>query len=172
MNANRIARLGTLFIVLVTGVGCDQASKCIASRVLAPPVGRQSYLGDTVRLEYAQNPGAFLGMGRNLADEHRFWILTIANGVLLAIVAGVLMTHWNMPRVYFAAWALILAGGIGNLIDRIAHDGLVTDFMNVGIGPAFRSGIFNVADMAITTGFCLFIACWRRDGKRPRAEST
>ena len=164
MNANRLTRLGTLLMVLVTGVGCDQATKHVATRTLAP-IGRQSFLADTLRLEYTQNPGAFLGMGRNMAAEHRFLALTIANGALLAIVAGVLLTHWKMPRIYFAAWALILAGGIGNLIDRVTQDGLVTDFMNVGIGPVFRSGIFNVADMAITTGFCLFIFCWQREAK-------
>lgn len=164
MNANRVARLGILFVVLVAGVGCDQATKRIATRVLAP-AGRQSFLGDTVRLEYVQNSGAFLGMGGGLAPAHRFWGLTIANGVLLAIVAGVLLTHWKMPRIYFAAWALILAGGIGNLIDRVAQQGLVTDFMNVGIGPAFRTGIFNVADMAITAGFFVFIVCWRHEEK-------
>jgi signal peptidase II len=164
MNANRLARLGILLIMLVTGVGCDQATKRMATRVLAP-VGRQSFLGDTVRLEYVQNPGAFLGMGRNLAPEQRFWALTIANGALLAIVAGVLLTHWRMPRPYFAAWALILAGGVGNLIDRVSQQGLVTDFMNVGIGPTFRTGIFNVADMAITTGFFVFVVCWRYEEK-------
>jgi signal peptidase II len=162
MNANHLARLGTLLIVVVTAVGCDQATKCIATHELAP-IGRKSFLGDTVRLEYAQNPGAFLGMGRNLAPEQRFWALTIANGALLAIVAGVLFTHWKMPRVYFAAWALILAGGIGNLINRVVQQGLVTDFMNVGIGPYFRTGIFNVADMAITAGFFVFIVCWRHE---------
>ena len=77
MNANLLARLGTLLIVLVTGVGCDQATKRIATRVLAP-FGPQSFLADTVRLVYTQNPGAFLGMGRNLAPEQRFWALTIS----------------------------------------------------------------------------------------------
>jgi signal peptidase II len=37
--------------------------------------------------------------------------------------------------------ALLLAGGFGNLIDRVLHDGSVTDFLNVGIGP-IRTGIF------------------------------
>ena len=49
------------------------------------------------------------------------------------------------------ALALILAGGIGNLIDRISNNGLVTDFINVGIGP-LRTGVFNVADMAVLFG--------------------
>jgi len=48
--------------VLVTCVGCDQATKRIATHVLAP-AGPQLFLGGAVRLEYVQNPGAFLGMG-------------------------------------------------------------------------------------------------------------
>ena len=49
------------------------------------------------------------------------------------------------------AVAFILAGGIGNQIDRISNHGLVTDFINLGIGP-LRTGVFNVADMAVTFG--------------------
>ena len=52
------------------------------------------------------------------------------------------------------AVALLLAGGIGNLLDRLFHGGLVIDFLNMGIGP-LRTGIFNVADMAIMAGFAL-----------------
>jgi signal peptidase II len=50
--------------------------------------------------------------------------------------------------------SLVCAGGISNVIDRIAYDGSVVDFLNMGIGP-LRTGIFNVADMAITTGAVL-----------------
>ena len=51
--------------------------------------------------------------------------------------------------------ALFLAGALSNLIDRIAV-GSVIDFLNVGIGP-LRTGIFNVADVAIMAGAgCLF----------------
>ncbi len=51
----------------------------------------------------------------------------------------------------FVPLVCVLSGGIGNLIDRLSNDGLVTDFINVGIGP-IRSGVFNVADIAITFG--------------------
>ena len=59
-------------------------------------------------------------------------------------------------RLQQLAIVLLLAGGIGNLIDRTFHGGLVIDFLNVGIGP-LRTGIFNVADMAIMAGFGLLI---------------
>ena len=49
----------------------------------------------------------------------------------------------------------MLAGGIGNLIDRIFFENGVIDFLNVGVGN-WRTGIFNVADMAIMVGvFCM-----------------
>ena len=56
----------------------------------------------------------------------------------------------------------ILAGGIGNLIDRILNNGLVTDFINVGIGP-LRTGIFNVADIAFTCGAIAAVFLMQKD---------
>jgi len=46
---------------------------------------------------------------------------------------------------------LIVGGGLGNLIDRLFFGGKVTDFVSMGIGP-LRTGIFNVADVAIMFG--------------------
>jgi signal peptidase II len=51
---------------------------------------------------------------------------------------------------------LVAGGGISNLIDRLFYDGRVTDFLNIGIG-SFRTGIFNLADMAILAGALLLI---------------
>ena len=168
MNASRANRIVILLAMLVSCVGCDQVTKSIAARQLAA-LPRQSYLGDTVRLEFALNPGAFLGMGGSLGSGARFWGLTVINGALLAILAYVLITRWSMPPGNFAAWALILAGGIGNLIDRVGQHGLVTDFLNVGIGPV-RTGIFNVADMAITAGCCILVIVFWRDDRAAKVR--
>src|SRR5262245_14798284 len=168
MIANRLTRLGALVAVLTSAVGCDQVTKRIATQTLAP-LPRQSFLGDILRLEYAQNPGAFLGMGGDLKPGLRFWSLTVLNGALLLVLGFVLVSRWDISPGNFAAWSLILAGGIGNLIDRVSQHGLVTDFLNLGIGQ-LRTGIFNVADMAITAGFTLFLVCWRRDEKPHPAE--
>jgi signal peptidase II len=77
--------------------------------------------------------------------------LLVAAGLAGAIALGARMTVWRL-----AGCALLLAGAVGNLIDRLRFDGLVIDFMNVGVGP-LRSGIFNVADMAITAGALLLL---------------
>lgn len=68
----------------------------------------------------------------------------------------VLFIAKQMPRPSVTAWSLVLSGGIGNLLDRLLHDGGVIDFMNVGIG-SLRTGIFNVADVCITIGVSLLV---------------
>jgi signal peptidase II len=55
----------------------------------------------------------------------------------------------------FIGAMLFLAGGASNLLDRIMH-GTVVDFMNVGVG-SLRTGIFNVADVALMIGVALMI---------------
>ena len=47
--------------------------------------------------------------------------------------------------------SLVAGGGVGNLIDRVINNGAVTDFVRLGIGP-LRTGMFNVADVAIVVG--------------------
>ena len=54
------------------------------------------------------------------------------------------------PRRALLGATLFVAGGASNLVDRITY-GTVIDFMNAGIGP-LRTGVFNVADMAIMLG--------------------
>jgi signal peptidase II len=60
-----------------------------------------------------------------------------------------------------AAVALLFAGGVGNLIDRITSGGSVVDFINLGIGSV-RTGIFNVADVAITVGVLILLSAASR----------
>ena len=66
--------------------------------------------------------------------------------------------------------ALIIGGGLGNLIDRILNQGAVIDFMNIGIGP-IRTGVFNVADLAILAGIFIFAAFYAKK-RHNQAEAT
>ena len=63
--------------------------------------------------------------------------------------------RFKWSRLAAAGLLLFVAGGISNLVDRIAM-GSVIDFLNVGIGP-IRTGIFNVADVAILAGIALLL---------------
>lgn len=155
----RWLRLIIAFALMTCWVGCDQGTKHIATETLRGKPA-QSYLLNTVRLEYALNPGGFLSLGENLAPQLRFWVFAVFNVLILLATVAVLAAGWNMHLFKFVAFVLILAGGVGNLIDRVLNDGLVTDFANFGIGPV-RTGIFNVADVALTTGALVLLITYR-----------
>jgi signal peptidase II len=148
-------RLIVILIVLISCVSCDQATKSIAKSVLSESEAR-SYFAGTVRLQLAYNDGAFLSMGSSLPQGWREIIFIIGDGVLLlGILAFALISRPGSITGVLAV-ALIFSGGLSNLLDRAVYCGTVVDFLNIGIGSV-RSGIFNVADMAITVGVILII---------------
>ena len=156
----KLGRLALALVILSSFVGCDQATKLYATKTLQHS-DPQSYLGDTVRLGYALNPGGFLSMGANFSQNIRFLIFVGFNLCVMAGIAAMLVYHWNARLAVFSSLTYILAGGLGNLIDRISNNGLVTDFVNIGVGPV-RTGIFNVADVGVLFGAAVLIFCmWR-----------
>ena len=165
----RSSRVLLLAMILMLGVGLDQATKWWAETTL-DRTRTISMAADTFRIQYAENPGAFLGLGGNLSPEARFWLLTAVNAMFLVVICGILLARWHMHSPQFVALGLLLTGGVGNLIDRITQNGLVTDFLNVGFGPV-RTGIFNVADMAIMAGAgLLFWLSFRHESHAEHAE--
>ena len=159
-------RVALLALVAMT-VGCDRVSKHFASLELAGEP-RRSFLADTVRLEYAENTGAFLSFGDTWHPAARIGVFTIGTGIiLLALVAAALKFRLSGPAL--VGLAFYFAGGASNLVDRVMR-GSVIDFLNVGVGP-LRTGIFNVADMAILLGVGIFVFTHRRDGDADEATS-
>jgi signal peptidase II len=156
----KIFRRGVLLCLLVAGTaGCDRVTKHLAMTTLAG-MPEQSYLGDTIRLDYHENPGGFLSTGADWRPEVRAGVFQIANGLFL-LGTLIMAVRFKWSRLAGVGLLLFLAGGVSNLIDRMAM-GTVIDFLNIGIGPV-RTGIFNVADVAIMAGIGLLILeHWRR----------
>jgi len=147
-----------LFITAVISlfcVGCDQASKQYAANYL-PKDHMDTYLYDVLRVGYTENTGAFLGMGSGLSPEHRFWLFSVFAGLLLIGLFAYLLFFKPATTASITGFALILSGGGSNLYDRIVNNGAVIDFLNIGIS-SLRTGIFNIADMAIMAGAVLII---------------
>jgi signal peptidase II len=143
-------RVVVLLLTLTACVGCDQLSKS-AARSHLPRDTVVSVMGDTVRLQYAENPGAFLSLGAAFPKPVRRAVFTFG---IAAVIIGVFALAIFAPGLGLSqriALACICAGGLGNLIDRVGQDGYVTDFLNVGLGPV-RTGIFNVADLILMLG--------------------
>jgi signal peptidase II len=143
-----------VLLVLVAGtIGCDRVTKQLAIENLA---GRptQSFLADTVRLTYAENTGGFLSLGAGLSPALRTLVFNVATGAILLLLA-VMAWRQRGSVWHAAAFSLFIAGGLSNWVDRVNH-GHVVDFLNVGIGW-LRTGIFNVADVAIMVAVALFV---------------
>lgn len=151
----RFKRSLLIFLLLIVSVGCDQLTKDVAQQYLAFESPR-SWFHDTVRLEYAENPGAFLSLGSGMSEGLRVIFFQVFPALGLVALSIVLFVAKQMPPLSATAWSLVLSGGIGNLLDRLLHEGRVIDFMNVGIG-SLRTGIFNVADVCITIGVSLLV---------------
>ena len=137
-----------LCLLLAATAGCDRVTKHYAMTTLAGEPSH-SYLADTVRLDYHENAGGFLSAGAGWSPRTRKVVFEAANGAFL-LIALFMAFRYKWSRLAAVGLMLFVAGGLSNLIDRVAI-GTVIDFLNVGIGP-WRTGIFNVADVAIMAG--------------------
>ena len=147
-------RLVLILAILFSCVGCDQATKSVAKTYLSE-THAVVLLGDTVRLQIAKNYGAFLSLGSSVGKASRGIAMSVVVGLVLAgVLAYLFVAKPENPWVGVGI-ALVVGGGVGNLIDRLRYGGYVVDFLNVGIGPV-RTGIFNVADMAIMVGVVMW----------------
>lgn len=119
-------------------------------------------IGDYLRLTFIYNPGAAFGIHLGPYSRAIFLVLSV-----IALVALGAM-YWATPardKVRLTSISLICAGAIGNLIDRIRSERGVVDFLDVGIGD-LRWPVFNVADIAVTTGaIFLALSLWREENR-------
>jgi signal peptidase II len=150
-------------------IGCDRITKDLAKQHLMYR-GPVSYLHNTFVLEYVENTGAAMSLGEHLSKSVSFWLLSVLPALfLVALFIYCIIKIDELSRWKLLSFSLIFAGGLGNIIDRLAFDRHVTDFMNIGIGN-LRTGIFNVADMCVTTGVILLLIV-SYTGKKHEPES-
>lgn len=147
----------TLIALVVTllVVGCDQVTKLLAIEYL-PKEQMTSYFNDFVRVGYSENIGVFLGLGSSFSAQTRFWLFVVVVGIFLFALLCYLLTNAKQTFSQLLALCLLFSGGISNFYDRASNDGAVVDFLNVGIS-SLRTGIFNVADLAIMLGIILIL---------------
>jgi signal peptidase II len=146
----------------------DVVTKGFAERALAPQRIPHDVFGDFVRFTLVYNPGAAFGL--NLGAQSR-WIFTALTLVALVILARLYRAtvRGNVARTL--ALALVCAGALGNLLDRLRSDMGVVDFLDIGIGDA-RWPTFNIADMAVSVGAVLLAwVLWQEDRAAAIRES-
>ena len=136
-----------MFAVVAVLVAADQLTKLWAVRVLQH-VDSIPFIPGILEFRFTLNDGAAFSM---LGGKQTFLILFTS--LALLILTMYLVFRMPASRLEYAAWTLVLAGGIGNLIDRVAN-GAVVDFWNVLF---MNFAIFNFADVLVTVGVCLLI---------------
>ncbi|MGI9091439.1 MAG: signal peptidase II [Gemmatimonadaceae bacterium] len=137
--------------VIVVVVTVDVLTKWAAVYGLVPEYTPHEIVGDFVRFTLAYNPGAAFGLSVGSASR---WIFTVLTLVALGVLWSLYRSTREGDYLRTLALALVSAGAIGNLIDRVRWERGVVDFIDVGIGQ-HRFWTFNVADSAVTVGAVL-----------------
>ena len=153
MAAALLTKGNTMFAVILAAaiiVGVillDQVSKLLVLAYLYED--EVAIIKDVLHFTYVENRGMAFGL---LAD-HR-WIFLVASVVGIALVAFYLFKFTKRP-VSRIALAMIVGGGIGNMIDRVRL-GFVVDFIDF-CAFDFWVWVFNIADAAVCVGAALFV---------------
>ncbi|MBN2564433.1 MAG: signal peptidase II [Candidatus Eisenbacteria bacterium] len=140
------AQARLLLTALAVTVADQAVKRAVAS---ATRIGESvDVIGSFVRITRTSNTGGAFGIFRGRAG----WFIVVSVLAAAAIVAFSRQLA-KARRIEQTAFALILGGAVGNLIDRI-RVGAVVDFIDIG-GSAYRWPAFNVADSCITIGVTL-----------------
>lgn len=151
-GADRRLFWGTAGAVVVA----DLVSKVMAEALLGRhlPV---SLIGDYVQLRLVYNQCAAFGLCLGAYSRWIFFGLAIA---ALFVLGSMVRATQAGDRIRLVALALVSAGAVGNVLDRVRSSLGVVDFVDVGIGMT-RWPTFNVADSAITVGaITLAVSLW------------
>lgn len=146
-----------LYIIslVILNIILDQLSKFWIRGNVAP-YSDINIIADYFIITNVENSGAFLGLGSDFSP-------VIKNILLLALPVGVLVTvlvyvfkDTSIDKLSLIGYSSIIGGGIGNIYDRFLY-GSVTDFLFIDLGGVFKTGIFNIADLSVTTGMILIV---------------
>ncbi len=144
-----------ILLLILSNISCDQVSKKIVRKNIKQGEYIQ-LINNNFILTNVENTGAALGFGQNFPPLIKTILLKGLPLIVLIILAFRIISKKNLDNWLAIAFAFVIGGGIGNLIDRIIY-GSVTDFFHIRIG-IFKTGIFNMADVSVTIGVLTVLA--------------
>lgn len=148
-------------VVIVLGVGLDQLTKFL-SVVFLKPISTLPIIKDVIHLTYVENRGAAFGM---LKDQR--WIFIIISTVAIITMLAYLYLGHADNLLMAVSLSMIISGGIGNMIDRLAL-GYVVDFIDFRL---INFAVFNGADSFVCVGAgLLLLSVILPEMKRARAR--
>ena len=141
--------------IVFLSIALDQISKIWIRNNFESYI-ENSIIGDVFTLIKVENTGAFLGMGSELSETLRILLLIVLPIIVLISITIYTYIDKELDKISIIGFSLIIGGGIGNIFDRIVY-GSVTDFFYLDFGSIFKTGIFNIADIFVTTGMILIV---------------
>ncbi|MCM0650398.1 signal peptidase II [Clostridium swellfunianum] len=146
-----------LLIVLI-GIILDRITKIWALRSLA--TGNDIIvIKDLFAFSYLENRGAAFGIFQN-----RVLPLAVMTSLVIVGMVYYLVKYKPVSKLLRYSLALIIAGALGNLIDRLAYR-FVVDFILLHYKDVYYFPTFNVADMFVVVGTILLAICILKDEK-------
>lgn len=130
-------------------VAADQYTKYFISTNMAL-YDRKEFINGLIDITYIHNTGGAWGLFSGYT-----WLLLSLTVIVMIVCITLLFKFATKSRLLFWAISLVMAGGLGNMIDRIFRGGRVVDFLHFEFWPTFP--VFNIADIAVVVGAGLLI---------------
>ena len=145
----------SITILITVSILLDQLSKFLI-RQNVDQYSEIKLIGDYFILTNVENSGAFLGMGSDFSPFIKTVFLLILPIIVLICIMIYVYRDKQIDKISLIGFCFIIGGGIANIYDRILY-GSVTDFLFIDLGGIFKTGIFNIADLSVTTGMILIL---------------
>ena len=145
----------SITILITVSVLLDQLSKTLI-RNNVDQYSEVKLIGEYFILTNVENSGAFLGLGSDFSPFIKTIFLLILPVIVLICIIVYVYRDKQIDKISLIGFCLIIGGGIANIYDRILY-GSVTDFLFIDLGGIFKTGIFNIADLSVTTGMILIL---------------
>jgi signal peptidase II len=146
----RIPYFGLILFLLIA----DQVTKALIARNIILNTSKEIIPG-FFHLVHIRNRGAIFGFFSQSGNRFVFLFLTLASLAALSLVVYYFFKASPKERLFKIALSLIMAGALGNFLDRI-FKGFVIDFLDVSV-KGWHWPSFNVADSCISVGAALLI---------------
>lgn len=144
-------------------IAADQYTKYFISNNMTL-LERKEFINGFIDIMYIHNTGGAWGILSGYT-----WLLLLLTVIVMIICIVLLFKFAKKSRLLFWTISLIMAGGIGNMVDRIFRGGKVVDFLHFEFWPTFP--IFNIADIAVVVGAGLLILYFILDTVKDIKES-
>jgi len=145
----------SISILITVSIVLDQLSKALI-RENIDQYSEIKLIGEYFILTNVENSGAFLGMGSDFSPFIKTIFLLILPIIVLICIMIYVYRDKEIDKISLIGFCFIIGGRIANIYDRIIY-GSVTDFLFIDLGGIFKTGIFNIADLSVTTGMIMIL---------------